>query len=112
MSISKTYNYLKDLGLKCSKNTLLNILKFAEEVFFLFPVQIFSYSIKDKRQYPRKIYCIDNGLTRAVFPEAKEQRRRLMENLVFLELLRRSELMEDFQVTIGRTTWEEKWTSS
>jgi len=89
ISISKIYNYLKTLGLKCSKSTLIKFLNVSCEVFFLFPVEIFSYSVKDKKQYPRKLYVVDNGIIISIYPEYKDKIGRLMENTVFVELKRR-----------------------
>jgi predicted AAA+ superfamily ATPase len=91
VSISKIYNYLKTLGLKCSKSTLIKFLKYSEEVFFLFPIEIFSYSIKERKQYPKKLYVVDNGIVRAIYPDAEKSFGRLMENSVAVELLRRKE---------------------
>ncbi|MEM3061208.1 MAG: ATP-binding protein, partial [Candidatus Bathyarchaeia archaeon] len=91
ISISKTYNYLKSVGLKCSKSTLIKFLKHAEEVFLLFPLEIFSYSIKERKQYPKKLHVVDNGIIRAIYPEAQESFGKLMENAVAIELLRRKE---------------------
>ncbi|MEM0243217.1 MAG: ATP-binding protein [Candidatus Aenigmatarchaeota archaeon] len=89
LSISKIFNYLKSIGLKCSKSTLIKFLKYAEEIFFLFPIEIFSFSIKEKRQYPKKFHVVDNGIIRAIYPEAEESFGRLIENCVAIELLRR-----------------------
>jgi predicted AAA+ superfamily ATPase len=97
-SVSKTYNYLKSVGYKCSKQTLLDYLEFSKDVFFLFPVEIFSYSLKEKKQYPRKMYVVDNGIVTAIYPEIKGEVSKLIENLVAIELLRRSELNEKFEV--------------
>ncbi len=88
-SVSKAYNYLKSLGLRVSKKTLLNLQKFAEDVFFLFSVEIFSYSIKRREQYPKKVYCIDTGVLKVFTPRFSENFGRLMENMVFIELKRR-----------------------
>jgi predicted AAA+ superfamily ATPase len=97
-SISKTYNYFKGIGYKCSKQTLLDYFEFSKNVFFLFPVEIFSYSLKEKKQYPRKMYVVDNGIVTAIYPEIKGEIGKLMENVVAIELLRRSELNEKFEV--------------
>ncbi len=96
MSISKAYKYLKSLGFKIGKAKLLDYLNYYQEIFFIFPLEIFSYSIKDRKQYPKKIYVVDNGLIRA--SKAETSLSRLMENTVFLELLRRSEFFNKFQV--------------
>ena len=89
LSISKAYNYLKSIGLKCSKSTLIKFLRYANEIYFLFPVEIFSYSIKDRRQYPKKIYVVSNGIITSLFPETLDNKGRLMENTVAIELVRR-----------------------
>lgn len=91
ISISKIYNHLKTLGFKCSKQTLIKFLKYSEEVFFLFPFEIFSYSVKERRQYPKKIYIVDNGIVRTIYPEADKSLGRLMENTIAIELIRRKE---------------------
>ncbi|MCC6019158.1 MAG: DUF4143 domain-containing protein, partial [Candidatus Verstraetearchaeota archaeon] len=56
-----------------------------------FPTEIFSYSIKERKQYPKKLYVVDNGIIRAIYPDAERSFGRLMENVVAIELLRRRE---------------------
>jgi len=89
VSISKAYNYLRSMGFRCSKVGLLNFLSYVQQVFFLFPSEIFSYSVKERRRYPKKIYAVDVGIINALYPEFKENKGRLMENLVAIELKRR-----------------------
>jgi len=96
ISISKIYNYMKTLGLKCSKYLLLKFLNYVQQPFFLFPVEIYSKSIKNRKQYPKKIYCVDNGIIRAKVEE--HEKGRIMENLVFRELLRKSEISNLFKI--------------
>ncbi|MCD6403283.1 MAG: ATP-binding protein [Candidatus Aenigmarchaeota archaeon] len=88
ISISKAYNYVKSLGIKSSKQTLIDYLNFSNEIFFLFPMEIFSPSIKARKQYPKKIYVLDNGIITSLFPENKESWGRLMENLVARNLIK------------------------
>lgn len=57
--------------------------------FLLFEVPLFSYSIKDRLQYPRKIYSIDTGLVNSITFRHSHNYGRMLENAVFLELLRR-----------------------
>ena len=87
ISISKIHNYLRSIGLRCSKATLIKFLRCAEQAYFLFPVEIFSYSIKERKQYPRKLYVVDNGIINVVYPESGIG--GLMENAVAVEMLRR-----------------------
>jgi len=86
-SITRIHKHLKSIGLKCSKETLIKFLRCAEQAYFLFPIEIFSYSIKAKNQYPRKLYVVDNGIVNTVYPETGIGRS--MENAVAVEMLRR-----------------------
>ena len=91
LSLSKVEKYFKSIGIRCSKKTLANFLKYAESVFLLFPVEIFSYKIKERMQYPRKIYCIDTGIVNRFASKMSEDWGKLAENVVYLELRRRFE---------------------
>jgi len=57
--------------------------------FFLFFVEIYSYGIKRREQYPKKVYCIDPGILNVFTPRFSDNFGRLMENLVFIDLKRR-----------------------
>ncbi len=93
---TKTYNYLKTLNYKVSREFPLVIMEHFNEVFALFQVEIFSLSAKSKKQYPRKLYVVDTGIINVVTRTA--EMGRLIENLVFMELCRRSEYFTKFQV--------------
>ena len=86
-SISKVYATLENAGYKTSKKTLLNLLNYANQVFFLFPVNIISRSEKKRSVNPKKIYTVDNGIISAV--KIEKSIGKLMENCCFIELFRR-----------------------
>jgi hypothetical protein len=90
LSLTKMEKYFKSIGIKCSKKTLANYLRYSETVFLLFPLEIFSYKIKDRMQYPKKIYCVDAGIINR-FVRLGENLGRLAENITYLELRRRFE---------------------
>jgi len=56
------------------------------DVFFIFPIRRFSYSYREIEQSLPKIYIVDNGLLTI---SGISEKGKLMENLVFVELLRR-----------------------
>jgi len=85
-SISKAYNILKSMGHRIGKETIKNYISYAEKVFFIDTVYIFSRKIKDQMMYPRKIYVADNSFITALGIEY--DMGRLLENLVYLELKR------------------------
>ncbi len=85
-SASKALNSFKSLGYKIAKQSLLDLEKFSQESYLFFFVPIFSYSIKDRSQYPRKAYLGDTGFMYAL--EGKTDWGRLFENQVYLKLRR------------------------
>ncbi len=88
-SASKALNSFKSLGYKIAKQSLLDLERLSQESYLFFFVPIFSYSVKDRSQYPRKAYLGDTGFMYAL--EGKTDYGRLFENLVYLKL-RRSHL--------------------
>ena len=64
-------------------------LEYLQDAYLLFAVPKFSASFKQRVVAPPKYYSIDNGLRRAVSPQAAPDLGRRLENLVALELLRR-----------------------
>ena len=83
-SYTKIDHYFKSIGRKVSKNTLSEYMNHFISVYLMFEVPIFSYKIKDRLQYPRKIYPIDTGLRNAVVGDMPMG--TLCEILVFLHL--------------------------
>ncbi|MGM0510750.1 MAG: DUF4143 domain-containing protein [Thermoplasmatota archaeon] len=75
--------------LSVSPDTVSSYIHHMEESYFVFPVSMFSYSIKKQQINPKKIYCIDNGIRNSVGFKFSRDLGRLYENTVFLELNRR-----------------------
>ena len=94
---NKTYNYLKTLNYRISRDYPNVLIDHFEEVFALFHAEIFSTNAKSKKQYPKKLYVVDTGIINAAVK--KEEIGRLMENVVFTELTRRSEFSSKFQIS-------------
>ena len=87
-SIHKFYNYLKTLGIKISKNTLYQYIEALNDAFFVFMLRKFAYSYKKAEQSIPKPYIIDTGF---YLIKGTENKSLLMENLIFVELMRRNE---------------------
>lgn len=90
-SATKAENYFKSIGEKCSKVTLLDFFDYAEKAFLIFKTEIFSYKVKERKQYPVKVYSIDNGFVNLVNPRFTENMGALMENAVAIKLLKEKE---------------------
>lgn len=67
-------------------HTVQEYLDDLEEAYLVFLVNHFSYSLKTQYTYPRKVYCIDPGMRRAISFRFSSDMGRLLENLVFLRL--------------------------
>lgn len=91
LSFNKMSNYFKSRGMTASVPTLQNYFNLLKNAFVFFDNTIFSYKVKDQLQYPRKIYCIDNGLPSLVGFKFSEDIGKLYENCVAVELLRSRE---------------------
>jgi len=70
-------------------HTLEDYIGFLKEVYLVFCVNHFSYSLKKQITYPRKAYCVDNGFINAVSFKFSEDLGRLLENTVFSEIKRK-----------------------
>ncbi|VVB88463.1 AAA domain protein [uncultured archaeon] len=85
-SVHGFYNYLKSLGIKVGKNTLYSYIDNFSDEMVLFMLRRYSESYKKKEQTIPKPYFVDNGLLAV---NGIESKGRLMENAVFLELVRK-----------------------
>ena len=88
LSINKVYNDFKSLGFKVSKQSIYQYVDYLEDAYIFYQVPVFSNNLREKNRNPHKIYCIDNGLKELV--SITNDRGRLFENMVFLELRRRN----------------------
>lgn len=64
-------------------------LEYLKEAFLIFELPQFAYSLKKQSKALKKIYSIDTGISNAVSFRFSEDKGRILENIVFLELKRR-----------------------
>jgi len=105
-SASKMEKTLRSLGYRLSKTTILKYKDYGEKAYLIYQLEIFSTKIKDRLQYPRKVYFIDTGLRRAISTAWSTSETRILENLVFIELQRRKKLTEGIAYWRGRSNLE------
>jgi len=72
-----------------SVTTMASYISYLEDAYLLFSLQKFSYSQKSRQINPKKIYAVDNGLVTVTSTSFSEDKGRLLENLVFIELRKR-----------------------
>ncbi len=66
-----------------------SIIDSFENAFLFFFINKFDYSVKKQIQNPRKSYCVDNGFLVSLGFRMSEDKGKLLENLVAIELKRR-----------------------
>jgi len=69
-------------------NTIISLLGYFEDSYLLFTIPQFDYSYKKQLVNPKKVYAIDTGLINANTVSFSQDKGRLQENLVFLQLKR------------------------
>lgn len=93
-SISK---YFKSEGRKVAPETVLNQLKGCEEAFLFHRVPRMDLVGKQILQTNEKYYIADHGIRQAVYGNNQRDIQRILENMVYMEMLRRG-----FTVCVGR----------
>ncbi len=73
-----------------SVTTVQKFIDYLEEPYLFVNLTRYSSKIKNQQKSPRKIYIIDNGFIKARSFELSPNFGRLLENLIFVELLRRN----------------------
>lgn len=64
-------------------------LSYFKDAFLIYEVKQFSFSLKRQEKAIKKYYCIDTGLANMVSFKFTEDRGRMLENVIFLELNRK-----------------------
>lgn len=97
-----SFNKMKENLKLGSVNTVKNYVNYLEEAWLLFAVNVYDFSVKRQQIAAKKIYSIDTGLTRSVAFSFSENRGKLLENLVFLNLRRQSKEVYYYKTKTGK----------
>ncbi len=92
-----SYNSLKKIFNLGSVNSAISFVSFFEDSYMLFIVPKFDYSYKKQVVNPKKIYSIDNGFSGINSASFSEDKGRMLENLVFINLRRKHKEIFYFQ---------------
>ena len=87
-SIKAVARKIKSEGIKFNINTLYKYADCLEDTVFIFFLKKYSSKVYLRELWPKKVYLCDTGLTRIM--RFSENFGKLMENVVFLELLRKT----------------------
>ena len=84
-----SFTKLKNILGFASVSTVEKYLGYLEESYLFFVLNRFSFKVKQQIKAPRKIYLVDNGFIEAKAFQFSPDTGRLMENLAFVEFIRR-----------------------
>lgn len=88
VSKNVSFNNLKKLLNFSNTSKVKNYVDFLSEAYLFFTLFMYDPSVKKQIVNDRKIYAIDSGLINSIGFRFSENEGRLLENVVFLELLR------------------------
>jgi uncharacterized protein len=83
------YNSLAGILGFSSTTSVRDYVSYLSESYMIFELYRYDYSLKKQYQSNKKIYTIDNGLRNAISFRTGQDKGRMLENLIFIELKRR-----------------------
>ena len=89
LSVNAIYREIKASGRKVTKDDLYDWLAWAQSIYLVRKLDVYSRSVRSEISIPGKYYVIDNGLRSAVIPLQSDDDGKQLENTVYLELIRR-----------------------
>ena len=89
-NISKLFSYstLMDISGVKSASSIKDYLYYYEQTYLWFYLKKFDYSLKKQIMNPKKVYGIDSAFVHRLGFSFSENKGRILENIVFLDLLR------------------------
>ena len=96
-SANKIHKRLKQDLVNVSVNTIYNYLKFFETACLIYQVKREDLQGKKILRYDEKYYICDLGFRQAIIGNNQRDITRVIENIVYMELLRRG-----YEITIGK----------
>lgn len=92
-----TYNSLKKNFKLGSIHTIISFLSYFGDTYMIFTIPKFDYSLKKMNISPKKVYSIDNGFSVKNSSSFFDDRGRLLENMVFINLRKKHKEIFYFQ---------------
>ena len=96
-SATSISRYLKNEGRTMSPETVLNYLGYCMDAFLFYRAKRADLQRKQILSVNQKYYMVDHGLRQAVFGSNTRDINLVLENIVYMELLRRG-----YTVTVGK----------
>ena len=84
-----SYSTLQEISGVKSTSSVKDYLGYFEQSFLFFYLRKFDYSVSKQMMNPKKVYAIDPAITVRLGFNFSENKGRILENIIYLELLRR-----------------------
>ena len=97
VSAKKISDYLTSAGRKTSSETVENYMKMLENAFIFYRIGRYDIKGKQRLKTQGKYYIVDTGIRNELSGERGQDYGSILENIVYLELLRRG-----YTISIGR----------
>ncbi len=101
-SSTSLVKYFKSENRKVSHDTILNYIKACSDAFLLYKINREEVSTKKILSVNEKYYIADHALREAIYGQKHNEIAQILENIICLELLRRS-----FKIRVGKVGTKE-----
>ncbi len=90
-NIGKLFSYatLQEISGVKSTSSIKNYLEYYQQSYLFFYLKKFDYSVKKQIMNPKKVYTVDPAIAHRLGFNFSENKGRVLENIVYLELIRR-----------------------
>jgi predicted AAA+ superfamily ATPase len=85
-----SFNKLKERFQVGSVNTIKSYIGYMENSWLFFTLNVYDFSVKRQQIAPKKVCCIDTGLANAIGFGFSPNTGKLLENLIYLALRRKT----------------------
>lgn len=100
-SSEMSYSKLSRIFNNISSQTIAKWIRYGEDSYLIVKIERYSKKLKEQFLAPKKIYSIDTGITSSISDENKNQKGKLMENLVAIELIRRNSYFNNKNIEVN-----------
>lgn len=101
-SATSIVKYLKNEGRKVSSETVLNYIRYCLDTCLFYKAHRFDIKSKQILSSNEKYYICDHGIRQAIFGNNMNDIQLILENIVFMELIRRN-----YKVYVGKDNEKE-----
>lgn len=101
LSVNSIFKEIKASGRKATKDDLYDWLSWAQDIYLVRKLDVYSRSVKSEVSQPGKYYVTDTGLRSAVIPLQSDDDGKQLENTVCLQLLRQKTRNEELSYFSG-----------